>query len=319
MNVASPARISISDTAIRTMTAAICLAVLVATAGPSLGETPNSDPVLAVVNGKEIHQSDYIVVSAMIGRNVPQTDESERRPHILSMMIDTMLLAQVAAEQKMTDDPDTQRRVTFARNEGLSNHLLLMTGQQAVTDEAMHQLYDKMIAETKPEQEVRLRNMIFTVKNGKDPESVKVAQARAEAALKRIKGGESYATVWADVSDNRTVVGNGGELGWVIREELGKELADAAFSLKPGEVSPVVKTMAGFHILQVDEKRDRTPATFEQIKDRLASAVASRAEFEVLQKARDAAKVEVLEQPKPAVDKVPAEKGPGDNAAQRSN
>lgn len=304
MNVATPARSSISYTAIRATTAAVCLAVLVGAVGPSLGETPNSDPVLAVVNGTQIHESDYVVVDGMIGRNVPQMDESERRPHILNMIIDTTLLAQIAAARKIVDDPDTQRRVAYAHNEGLANHLLLETGLQAATDEAVRQAYDKLIAETKPEPEVRLRHIIFIVRNDKDVDAAKAAQARAEAARKRIKDGESFATVWADTSDNRSTVGNSGELGWVIRAELGKELGDAAFSLKQGEVSPVVKSQAGFHILEVEERRDRTPATFDQIKARLAAIVARKAQVEVLQKARATAKIELFDEPKGTADKV---------------
>lgn len=300
MNVAPALRMPTPLAIARAATAAICFAALMGTAGPSVAETQTSvaatiqpsDPVIAIVNGTELHESDFAVVSQMIGRNIPTTDPVERRASVLQMMIDGMLLAHVADERKIVDEADLQRRITFARNQALADNLLIVTAKQAVTDETVRKAYDELLKNAKPEPEVHLRQIIFLVKNAKDDAAVKAAQDKTETAVKRLKNGEDFSAVFADMSDDAAIAPIGGDEGWRIHAELGKEIADAAFALKAGEVSSPIKTSAGFHIIKVEEQRNRKPATFEEIKDRLAAMLASRAEFELIHNLRDSAKIE---------------------------
>src|SRR5262249_13044202 len=155
---------------------------------------------------------------------------------------------------------------TYARNEGLANHLLTMVGKEAATDENVRKAYDELVAKSaKSEPEVLLREMFFEVKDQNDPKASEAAQAKAETALKRIKNGDAFEAVWVEMSENKAATAGGGNRGWVIRGEMGREIADAAFNLKDGEVSSIIKTGAGLHIIKVDAHRDRKPATFEQI------------------------------------------------------
>jgi peptidyl-prolyl cis-trans isomerase C len=309
MNVAPALRMPTPLAIARAATAAICFAMLMGTTGPSVAETQTaiaettqtSDPVIAIVNGTKLHESDLAAVNQMIGRNIPALDKVERRASVLQMMIDGMLLAHVADERKIVDEADLQRRITFARNQGLADNLLIVTAKQAVTDDSVRKAYDELLKNTKPEPEVHLRQIIFLVKNAKDDAAVKAAQEKAEAAVKRLKNGEDFATVFTAVSDDAAVAAQGGDAGWRIRAELGKEIADAAFTLKAGEVSSPIKTSAGFHIIKIEEQRERKPATFEEIKDRLAGMLASRAQFELINQLRDSAKIERFDAP--AADK----------------
>lgn len=298
MNVAPSFRMPKLLATVRAVTAPICLAALLGTTGPSLGETQNPDPVIVIVNGMQLHESDLAVVNQMVGRNIPAQDPIERRESVMKMMIDAMLLAQVANERKIVDEGDIDRRVTFARNQGLADHLLTVAAKDAVSDESLRKAYDELVVKSaKTEPEVHLRQMLFLVKDAKNESAVKAAHDAAELALKRLKGGETFAAVYADVSDDRAAAPNGGDQGWKIKAELGKEIADAAFAMKDGEVSPVIKTAAGFHIIKVDERGERKPATFEQIKDRLARVLASRAQFELIRNTHESAKIERLDKP----------------------
>jgi peptidyl-prolyl cis-trans isomerase C len=309
MNVAPALRMPTPLAIARATTAAICFAMLMGTTGPSVAETQTavaettqaseqaSDPVIAIVNGTKLHESDLAVVNQMIGRNIPVADKVERRASVLQMMIDGMLLAHVADERKIVDEADLQRRITFARNQGLADNLLIVTAKQAVTDDSVRKAYDELLKNAKPEPEVHLRQIIFLVKDAKDDTAVKAAQDKAETAVKRLKNGEDFATVFAAMSDDAAVAAQGGDAGWRIHAELGKEISDAAFALKAGEISSPIKTSAGFHIIKVEEQRERKPATFEEIKDRLAGMLASRAQFELIHQLRDSAKIERFDTP----------------------
>ncbi len=80
-------------------------------------------------------------------------------------------------------------------------------------------------------------------------------KAKAEEILKRIKNGEDFATVAKESSEDPSGA-NGGSLGTISKGQLTPELDDKAFSLNPGETSDVIKTIYGYHIIKVTDKKD---------------------------------------------------------------
>jgi len=80
------------------------------------------------------------------------------------------------------------------------------------------------------------------------------AKAKAEGILNRVKGGEDFAQLAKDNSDDGSSQ-QGGDLGWFGRGQMVKPFEDAAFALQPGQVSDVVESQYGFHIIKVDDKR----------------------------------------------------------------
>jgi parvulin-like peptidyl-prolyl isomerase len=81
------------------------------------------------------------------------------------------------------------------------------------------------------------------------------ARAKADDVLKKIRGGGDFAALAKENSDDSSKE-QGGELGWFGKGQMVKPFEDAAFSLKPGETSDVVETDYGFHIIQVEERRE---------------------------------------------------------------
>lgn len=300
MNVVPAFRASNPVATARAGTAAVLLAVVLGAAGPALGQSARPDPVLAIVNGTQVHQSDLQLVDEIIGRNLLTHDPVERHETLMRMLIDTILLAQVAKDRKFEDEADIQRRVTFARNQGLMKHLLTTVAEQAVTEEATRKTYEELALRTTTEPELHLRHLFFLIKDPKDEAAVKAAEEKAKAALDRITHGEDFAAVVVDASEDLATKGRRGDYGWRARGEMGKEYADAAFKLKNGEVSPLIKTAVGWHIIKLEDQRMRKMEAYEKIKDRVATMVANRAQSELVDKVRAEAKIERLDQPKEA-------------------
>jgi len=282
---------------------AVCLAALLGAAGPAFGQASGADPVIAVVNGTQIHASEIEVADEMVGRNIATQDKAERRDTLLKMMTDMILLAQVAKDRNIDDEADLRRRMTFARNQGLMRQVLVAVGRQAMTEDAIRKAYDEVVV--KPvtgENELHLRHLIVFIKDPTDDAAVKAAEGKAMAALERINKGEDFAAVAADVSEDPVTKAKGGDYGWTVREMMIGEYADVAFKMKPGEVSPLIRTGVGWHIVKLEDQRPRKPVEYEKLRDRIANMVSNNAQLELVDKIRAEAKIERLDQPN-AVDK----------------
>lgn len=284
-------------TTARAGAATVLLAVMLGAGAPALAQSPSTDPVVAIVNGSPIHESELELADEVIGRNLLVQDPVERRETLLKMVTDAVLLAKVATDRHIEDQADLQRRATFARNQGLTNHLLTVVGQQAVTEDAMRKAYQEVVLNAvTTEPELHLRHLVVIIVPPADAAAVKAAEQKARTAMDRINKGEDFTAVVADVSDDPVTKARGGDYDWRQRGEMGKEYADVATKLKKGEVSQPFKTAVGWHILKLEDTRPRKPADYDKIRDRLAAMVASAAQIELVDKVRAEAKIERLDQ-----------------------
>lgn len=278
--------------------AVMLLAATLGIAEPAFAQSAAADRVVVIVNGTPIHESDIEVADEVVGRNLTTQDKVERRDTIIKMYIDTILLSQVAKDRAIVDEADLQRRMTFARNQGLMNHLLTVVGQQAVTDEEIRKAYEAVVVKAaNGEPELHLRHIFFLFKDPKDDASIKEAEDKAKAALKRINAGEDFAVVAADVSEDPVTKAKGGDFEWRGRAEMGGEYAAVAFTLKNGEVSAPIKTAVGWHLIKVEDRRSRIPVPLEKIRGRMAAMVSANAQIELVDKLREQAKIERKDTP----------------------
>ncbi len=115
----------------------------------------------------------------------------------------------------------------------------LKVSEQDIQDEWGRQSHDET---------VDVSHILFTVK---DPAKDAEVKAKAEAVLKRVKAGEDFAELAKKNSEDTASAAQGGNLGPFPRGRMVKEFEDAAFALKPGQVSDLVRTQYGYHILKV--------------------------------------------------------------------
>jgi parvulin-like peptidyl-prolyl isomerase len=273
----------------------VSIAALLIGGGASTVQAAGADPVVAVVNGTEIRESDVRTADRELGKNFPINEA--RRDLVISFLADAIILSNVALKQNAVDEADIQRRTTFARNRSLMEKLLDVTGKAAVTEEAVRKAYAENIAKASTEAQLRLRSMQFRFSDLNDPAAVKEAEDKANAAYGQIVKGEDFAAVAAATSDDPAVKANGGDLGYLTRSAMGKEYADVAFALEVGAVSHPIRTQFGWHLLKVEDKRTPKVVDMEAVRDQLKSYVAHKAQLDLLAKLRSEAKVERRDQP----------------------
>lgn len=147
-----------------------------------------------------------------------------------------------------------------------------VTAELKLDEAAIKKYYGEHLAEYQVPERVRASHILLKTE-GKTPDEVTATDKKAREVLAQIKAGADFAEQAKNNSEDSTAA-NGGELGWIIRQQTVKEFEDAAFSLKPGQVSEIVKTSYGFHIIKIAEKQTAHLQTFEEVKDQIREQLA---------------------------------------------
>jgi peptidyl-prolyl cis-trans isomerase C len=259
-----------------------CLAALLATGLPVRADDAN--PVLAKVNGSEIRQSDVALAEEELGPSLAQMDPSTKKDNVLAFLIDMKIVAKAAEDKKIENSDDFKKRMTFTRNRLLMDSLLASEGKSATTDEAMKKVYEEAAKQISGEQEVRARHILVE------------SEDEAKTIKAELEKGADFAEL-AKKKSKDPGASDGGDLGFFTKEQMVPEFSAVAFSLEPGKISDPVKSQFGWHIIKVEEKRNRTAPPFEQVKGQIETYVTRKAQADYVAKLREAAKVERMDKP----------------------
>ena len=156
----------------------------------------------------------------------------------------------------------------------------------AVTDQAMRKVYDEAVKQMAGESEVRARHILVAT----EPE--------ANAILAEIKKGTDFAELARQKSKDPGAAAEGGDLGYFSKEQMVPEFAEVAFKLEKGQLSDPVKTQFGWHIIKVEDKRNKPAPDFAQVKDQVETFVMRKAQADFITKLREGAKIERLDDKK---------------------
>jgi len=258
----------------------------VAFLSPPIGASwaQDSDPVVARVNGVDIHDSDIAFAEEEIGSNVPNMPPEQKRDYLINYLVDVVVLSQAAEQQKLGDRPDVKHRLTFDHNRLLMESLLQDAGKAALSDQAEHEVYDEAVKQVKNEEEVHARHILVPTED------------EAKAILAQLKGGADFATLAKEKSKDPGAA-DGGDLGYFTKDQMVPEFAEVAFKLDKGQLSEPVKTQFGWHVIKVEDKRIKPTPTFDQVKGQIENYVAHRAQAALVEKMRSAANIERLDKP----------------------
>jgi peptidyl-prolyl cis-trans isomerase C len=262
-----------------------------------------TNPVLAKVNGAEIRQSDVTLAEEELGPSLAQMDPATKKENVLAFLIDMKIVAKAAEAKKIEDRDDFKARLAFTRNRLLMDNLLAAEGKAATTEEAMKKVYDEAAKQIEGEQEVHARHILVETED------------EAKAIEAELKKGADFAEL-AKKKSKDPGASDGGDLGFFTKDQMVPEFSAAAFSLEPGKISDPVKTQFGWHIIKVEEKRNRKAPDFEQVKGQIETYVTRKAQAEYVAKLRESAKVERMDQAAnvPAkTDAKPADAKPADS------
>jgi peptidyl-prolyl cis-trans isomerase C len=162
--------------------------------------------------------------------------------------------------------------------------LLATEGKAATTDEAMKKVYEEASKQITGEQEVHARHILVETED------------EAKAIAEELKKGADFAEL-AKKKSKDPGASDGGDLGFFTKDQMVPEFSAVAFALEPGKISDPVKSQFGWHIIKVEEKRNRKAPDFEQVKAQIETYVTRKAQADYVAKLREAAKVERMDKP----------------------
>ena len=168
-----------------------------------------------------------------------------------------------------------------------------------VTDQATREFYDKNKDKIQAPDRVRVRHILVRFDPKGAPADKEKARQKAANLLKRVQDGEDFAKLAQEHSDDTGSKPQGGDIGWVTEGRTVPTFEQAAFALKkPNDLSPVVESQFGFHIIQLQERQAAGTLPYEQVKERIGQLIQQQEAQQKLaarvRELRSKAKVEVF-------------------------
>jgi len=163
------------------------------------------------------------------------------------------------------------------------------TDQVEVTDEEIQKYYDDNKTEFDQPETVQARHLLLRVASAATDDEKAAVRGRAEAVLARLQGGEDFAALAREVSEDESNAPQGGDLGFFPRGRMVPSFEEAAFSVEPGGISSIVETQFGLHILKVEAKRPAGTSPLEEVRAQIVAKLADPAARELAEKAANAA------------------------------
>jgi peptidyl-prolyl cis-trans isomerase C len=261
-------------------------ALLLAASAASAQTTPITaaadDPVVARVNGVELHRSDVTAAQRALPAQMQQMPIEQIYTPLLDQLVTGMLITEAGRKDKLADDPEVKQRVARAEDRAIQEVYVNRVVEKAATDQILHKQYEQFVKEHPPKEEVSARHILLA------------KEEDAKAVIAELNKGADFATLAKERSTD-PAKDTGGDLGYFSRGDMVPEFADAAFKLKKGEYTKEpVKTQFGWHVIKVEDRRTAPPPSFEDSKEELTNEVARGVIGDKIKELRSAAKVETF-------------------------
>jgi peptidyl-prolyl cis-trans isomerase C len=247
---------------------------------PAAGQA-SSDPIVATVNGMQIHLSDIQKAAQDAPQQLQQLPPNQLFPLLLNQVIDRAALLVAARQEGLEKQPDVAVAMTHAANVSLENAYVQQHVVSAVTDAAVQAEYNKDYAGKPGAEQVDARHILVKTK------------AEAEAIINQLNHGANFAAL-AEKDSIDPGAKNGGELGWFTKDEMVPAFSDAAFALKPGQYTKTpVQSQFGWHVILLEGRRTAPAPALADVQDQIRQTLADNAIQATLTAARAKVKVTI--------------------------
>lgn len=222
--------------------------------------TAQEAEVVATVNGEAITQRDVAIAVETLGPQLQRVPEQLRPAIIIDMLIDQKVLADAARSEGVEDNEIYKQRLAYFTDQALRDAYVETVLADSITDEEVKTRYDAEVAKLPAQEEARARHILV--------ETEEAAKEVAEAA----KGGADFAELAKEKSTGPSGP-NGGDLGYFTADRMVPEFSAAAFALEVGGISDPIKTQFGWHVIKLEDKRQKPPPPLDEVSTQIKALV----------------------------------------------
>jgi len=269
-------------TTTKLLTAALCVAALIgcqggSTSGGAKTEGKKEGKVLAEVNGSSITTGDFDREL----KNLPEylktmADTPQGRKEMLDTMVIRELILQQASKDGLDKGAEIEDKLQELRKRLVVESFLKkkVEAESKVSDEDMKKFYEQNKDKFKSGEQIKASHIL--VKTEKE----------AKEVLAKLKAGGNFEEL-AKKSSVDSSAAKGGDLGWFGKGSMVPAFEKAALALKDGQISDVVKSDFGFHIIKLTGKRAAGIRPFDEVKEQIKGAIMPTKQQEVFQKIKE--------------------------------
>jgi peptidyl-prolyl cis-trans isomerase C len=254
-------------------------------------DKPAGDPVFAVVNGEEIRQSTLDDARALLPQELQAVPASTLYPALLNQIINSVLIAKEARRRGLHKDEAMQRRLLRITDQILERAFLVEYIEKRLTEKALRESYQKLIAETEKQSEVHARHIL-----------VKTEQEAKDLIAELGKGGDFIALAKKHSTGPSGV--KGGDLGFFRAGQMVPAFSEAAFAMEKGAVSKTpVKTQFGWHVIKVEDRRTAKAPAVDEVREKLVSDLSNKIGNDLIESLRAKATIKILKSGESVMDR----------------
>lgn len=241
----------------------------------------DQETILARIGDTDIKLGEVIAFRQTLPEQFQQLPNEVLMESILTQIIDQTLLEQAARDTGLEAKTAFRLALRNQRRAVIADAFMAQAVIDGVTEEAIAELYAQKFTNAPPVPEVRTAHIVVKDK------------AKAEEIRERIEAGEDFATLAAQHSLDATA-SRGGDRGWQIYQRMHPAYASAVRELPEGALSGPVQTPFGWHLIRVDEKRNRATPPLAAVEGLLLQDLSTQVEKDTLDRLRGATEIERL-------------------------
>ncbi len=270
------------------------------------GESQSAEQKVAVVNGTVINQAEFDnemnrflerlqrtsrfpkdlersqikkrVLENLIARELLYQESQKKGVKVDQKEIEAQLTAlkgrfpsEVEFKKALSTMNLTEAELRFQFERDLAIRKLLddqIGGKSVVSEKESRAYYDSNLESFKKSEQVRASHILIKVDPGADEAKKAEARTKIESLQAKLKNGEDFGALAKEYSEGPSGP-KGGDLGFFGRGQMVKPFEETAFTMKPGQVSGMVETRFGYHLIMVIERTPESTLSYEEVKDRL--------------------------------------------------
>ena len=245
------------------------------------GPPPSADTVIAKVGPDTIVYSDLQDAMQTLPEQLRAMPPAMLYPMLLDQLVDRDVIVLQAKKDKLQDDPKVKQAIAQATNMALQNALLTREIQPTLSPEAIQARYDKDYAGKSGDPQVHAEHILVA------------SEEKAKDIIAQLNKGADFAALAKENSTDPSAKENSGDLGWFKKGDMLPEFSDAAFALKPGQITQTpVHTRFGWHVIKLEQTRVAPPPPIDEVRDEIRQQIIQEGVAKVLASAKQGVKVE---------------------------